>query len=150
VHLAGLLAPREALAVLEPLVGQTDDPQVDAAYADVLRRLGRAADAEPPIARARARFEELVRSHPEAFADHAAQFDLGLGHDPARALALARANAQNRRTEPALDLLMTAALAAGTRDEACAAARQGASLPYATATFRATLDATRAGCSSAP
>ncbi len=146
VHLAGLETPAEALAILEPLVGKTDDPEVDSGYADALRRVGRAEDAKASIARAKVRYDELVKAHPLAFADHAAQFYLGLGHDPQRALALARQNADNRPTEPALDLLLSATLLAGSHDEACAAAARGAALRYATPAFRATVAATRASC----
>src|SRR5262249_2210251 len=64
VHLAGLESPSAALPILEPLVGKTDDPQVDAAYADALRRVGRADDAKAPVARAKARYEQLVKAHP--------------------------------------------------------------------------------------
>ena len=146
VLLAGLDTPADALLVLEPLAGKKDDPQIDAAYADMLRRLGRTEEANAPLERARSRYDELAQKHQLAFADHAAQFYLGLGHDPARALGLARDNAKNRPTEPALDLWLTAALAAGARDEACAAAAQGAALRYPTAAFTATLATTRAGC----
>ena len=146
VHLAGLDTPAEAIAVLEPLIGKTDDPQIDAAYADALRRVGRNDDANTALARAKARYEALVQKHELAFADHAAQFYLGLGQDPQRALSLARVNAKNRPTEPALDLWITAALAAGARDEACTAAAQGAALRYSTPAFKAMLATTRSGC----
>jgi tetratricopeptide (TPR) repeat protein len=146
VHLAGLETPANALAILEPLVGKTDDPEVDVAYADTLRRLGRTAEVKAPLDRARARYDELVQKHALGFADHAAQFYVGLGHDPARALVLARQNAMNRATEPSLDLWLTAALLAGAHDEACTAATAGASLTYATPAFRATLATTRATC----
>jgi tetratricopeptide (TPR) repeat protein len=146
VHLAGLDTPADAVSILEPLIGQVDDPQIDAAYADALRRVGRTDDSSKALARAKVRYDELVQKHPLAFADHAAQFYLGLGQDPAKALVLARVNAKNRPTEPAIDLWMTAALAAGSRDEACTAAAQGALLHYATAAFKATVTTTRAGC----
>jgi tetratricopeptide (TPR) repeat protein len=146
VHLAGMETPAGALAILEPMVGQGDDPQVDAAYADALRRLGRDVEANAATARARARYEELLRAHPLAFADHAAQFFLGLGRDPARAAELARRNAANRPTEPALDLWLTASLAAGAHDDACAAASAGSTLAHASAAFRATVTTTLASC----
>ncbi|HEY2517750.1 MAG TPA: hypothetical protein VGI39_43070 [Polyangiaceae bacterium] len=148
VHLAGLVEPAAGLAMLAPLVDQTDDPQVAAAYADALRRVGRGEEAKAPTERARAGYERLVQRHPEAFADHAAQFYLGLGHDPSRALALARRNAENRATEPALDLWMTAALVAGERGEACAAAARGATVRYASSTFQSLVETTRAGCTA--
>jgi hypothetical protein len=65
------------------------------------------------------------------------------------ALDLAKRNAGNRRTEAALDFLIVAGLAAGARDEACAAALPGATLRYATPAFRATVETTRRGCLNA-
>ncbi len=146
VHLAALEAPEQARVLLEPCVGKTDDPEVDAAYADALRRLGRADEAKPIIDRAKVRYDELIAKHPEAFADHAASFYLGIGGDPARALDLAKTNAANRHTEAALDLLMTAAFVAGARDIGCAAAAEGLKLRYATDAQRATFDSARRGC----
>lgn len=146
VHLAGLETPDRARVLLEPLLGKSDDPEVDVAYADALRRLGRIEDAKPFVDRARARYDVLLKTHLEAFADHASAFYLGMGHDPARALELARANAENRGTEAAIDALMVAALAAGAREEACAAAARGALLRYATPAFRETVRTARVGC----
>jgi tetratricopeptide (TPR) repeat protein len=146
VHLAGLVPPAAAVTVLEPLVGKSDDPQVDAAYGDALRRVGRAADGQTAIQRARLRYEQLLTRHPEAFADHGAAFYLGPGHDARRALALARANAEDRHTEASASLWLTAALAAGAREEACAAAKASLSLPYVTPDFRAMRDADDLRC----
>ncbi len=149
VHLAGLETPGDALTLLEPLLGQGDDPEVPAAYGDALRRLGRAEDAKPFVDKARARYGELVTAHPEGFADHAASFYLGLGGDPARALALAKLNARNRQTEAALDLVITAALAAGAHDDACSAIAAASALHYVSPAFRTTLDALRGSCPGA-
>ncbi len=145
VHLAALDAA-QALALLEPLLRTSDDPQVDAAYGDALRRAGRTEEARTANDRARQRYDALVTAHPEAFADHAAAFYLDTVRDPTRALPLARRNAQLRRTEPALDLLILAAHAAGAKDEACAAARDGAALKYASSAFRATVAAVQKSC----
>ena len=146
VHLAALVAPEQARSMLEPLLATSDDPQVQAAYAETLGRLGRAGEAPAFVARARARYEELVTKHPEAFSDHAGSFYLGLGADPARALTLAKANAANRPNEAAIDLLLLAATATGAQEDACAAATLGTSLKYATAIFRATVAAAGRGC----
>lgn len=149
VHLAALETPGRARDLLEPLRGKSDDPEVDAAYADVLRRLGRMGEAQPIIARVASRYEELLGRHPEAFADHAANFYLGLGGNAARAVQLARLNAANRRTEAALDLWVVTALVAGLPDEACRATTVAASLPYKTAQFQTTLLAARGSCADA-
>jgi tetratricopeptide (TPR) repeat protein len=146
VHLAALEAPDRARSLLEPLLGQSDDPEVDAAYGDAIRRLGRNDEAKAFIDRARSRYDELVAKHAEAFADHAALFYLGDGSDPAKALALAKINAANRATEPALQLLIVSALAAGSNDDACSAVVRATALRYATSALRFTVDALRDRC----
>ncbi len=149
VHLAMMDTAQDAVTLLQPLVGKTDDPEVDAAYGDALRRVGRTAEAKTAIDRARARYEELLVKHPAAFANHAAAFYLGVGADAKRALVLAKQNAKVRHTETALELELSAALAAGDHDEACAAARDGHTLKYATDAFRTELKTTLAGCPDA-
>jgi tetratricopeptide (TPR) repeat protein len=146
VHLAAFETPDRARSLLEPLLGHSDDPEVDAAYGDAMRRLGRDDEAKPFIDRARARYDELVAKHPEAFADHAASFYLGNGSDTAKALGLAKVNAANRATEPALELLIVSALAAGSNDEACSAVARATSLRYATRALRFTVDAVHDRC----
>ena len=146
VHLAAFETPDRARSLLEPLLGQSDDPEVDAAYGDAIRRLGRDDEAKTFIDRARARYDELVAKHPEAFADHAASFYLGNGSDTVKALALAKLNAANRPTQAALELLIVSALAAGSNDEACSAIARATSLRYATRALRFTVDAVRDRC----
>lgn len=70
-------------------------------------------------AEAKAGWERYLTALPEAFSDHAARFYLGPGADPARALALAKANLANRDTTEARSLAAEAALAAGDPAEAC-------------------------------
>ncbi len=65
-------------------------------------------------------WERYVAALPLAFADHAARFYLGVGNNPARALALAQTNAENRPTLQAHALVVEAALAAKAIDVACA------------------------------
>ena len=132
VHLASLEPPDRALPRLEALEKTSDDPDVLGGEADALRRAGRAADTAAMAARARARFEEVLARLPRAYADHAASFYLGMGKDPQRALTLAHANAENRPTDEAVELWLTAAQAAGSRDETCAAAHRAQGLTHAT------------------
>jgi tetratricopeptide (TPR) repeat protein len=132
VHLAALEPPDAALHLLASVESRSDDPDVLAARADALRRAGRRAEASAVAARARTRFEEVLAALPKAYPDHAATFFLGMGNDPARALALAKANAANRPTSEAVELWLTAAEAAGAREEACAAARAYVEHPSAT------------------
>lgn len=58
---------------------------------------------------ARARFESLLERHPQALADHAAEFYLGPGEDPERAWILAQANLAVRATDCAVTLALPAA-----------------------------------------
>ena len=64
---------------------------------------------------AAARYDDLIESHPEAFADHAAEFWLAAGADPDKALRLARMNLDVRDTPRARSLLARA-VAANTAD----------------------------------
>src|SRR6516165_328131 len=99
-----------AIALLIPLATTSDDPD----YAAQLARI--CADAGYPDARywrerAAARYDELIALHPEAFADHAADFWLGAGADPEKALRLARMNLTTRKT-PRAHALLSRAVAA--------------------------------------
>jgi hypothetical protein len=57
------------------------------------------------------RYDELIESHPEAFADHAAEFWLAAGADPDKAVRLARMNLDVRDTPRARSLLARAVAA---------------------------------------
>ena len=63
----------------------------------------RFAEAQAQFDAARLGFEELLRKHPLAFADHASEFYAGSGGDRQWALELARLNAANRPTRRALE-----------------------------------------------
>jgi tetratricopeptide (TPR) repeat protein len=106
VHLAELSLHEQrsadAHAVLTP-VRSSDDPELSWRLSDAHVAAGEIASANAELARARDRFDALLRAHELAYADHAAEFFLERGDDPARALALAaRAGAvrarRNRRT----------------------------------------------------
>jgi hypothetical protein len=99
-----------AIARLRPLTASTDDPDYTAQLARILGETGQ-GEARAWRDRAAARYEELVARHPEAFADHAAEFWLTVGGDPARGLELARMNLAFRQTARAQELLARAALA---------------------------------------
>ncbi len=79
-----------AIARLRPLTITSDDPDYPTQLARILTEVGRAQEAREWRERAAARYDELVARHPEAFADHAAEFWLGPGGEPHRALPLAR------------------------------------------------------------
>jgi hypothetical protein len=99
IHLAEIeLAEGEvnaARARLQRVVASSDEPEA-------LALLGQ-------VERARERYETLLAHQPLAFADHAAEFYLGAGADPARAWELARLNLANRPTLRAFALAMKAA-----------------------------------------
>jgi tetratricopeptide (TPR) repeat protein len=95
-----------ALALITPLVG-TDDPEYHATYAEILAAFG-VRDARREARLAAAGYEALLARRPEAYADHAAEFYMGIGNQPQRALELAAANRKLRDTPRARDLLARA------------------------------------------
>lgn len=117
VHCAELLhdqsADEEARTLLEPAL-ESGDPEVYWRLAEVAGAVDQ-ADAASYMEAARSGFESLLARHPLAFADHASEFFLGAGGDPARALTLAQLNLANRATLRAFELALEAALAAGDR-----------------------------------
>jgi tetratricopeptide (TPR) repeat protein len=146
VHLAAMQPPAVAIQQLEALSKTSDDPDVLAGWADALRRAGRADDAKATADRAAARYAEVLARLPLAYADHAASFYLGMGHDPARALDLAKKNADNRPTDEAIELWLTAAQAAGVGDATCAAAAKALARPHASQELRDRAKDASKGC----
>jgi hypothetical protein len=106
VHLAEIHASQGRTADAEELllpVRSSRDPEVRWRLADVLSAQQRFAEAETELDAARSGFDELLRRHPLAFADHAAEFYAGTGKDRRRALKLACANVANRPTRRAIE-----------------------------------------------
>jgi tetratricopeptide (TPR) repeat protein len=118
-HLAEVeaaLGEREAaIARLRPLVTLSDDPDYAASLARILEGAARADEAFEFRKHAAARYEQLIARHPEAFADHAAEFWLEGAADPGRALRLARLNLRVRQTARARQLFLRARLLAKGR-----------------------------------
>jgi len=106
-----------AVARLYSLVMSSDDPDYAAQLARILGDAGDASESRHWRRLAAARYEELLARRPEAFADHAAEFWLGAGADPDKALRLARMNVAVRNTPRARGLLAQAiaATAKGVR-----------------------------------
>src|SRR3989442_9506784 len=107
-----------AVARLYSVAVSSDDPDYAAQLARILGDAGRVHDSRHWCRLAAARYDELVANHPEAFADHAAEFWLGAGANPEKALRLARMNIETRKTPRAYDLLALAVAAnevAGTK-----------------------------------
>jgi len=94
-----------AIGHLRRLALESDDPQYGAQLARMLAARGAGAEAEFWRARAAARYERLMARHPEAYADHAAEFWLTVGGDPSRALRLALQNLTLRPTPRARALV---------------------------------------------
>jgi tetratricopeptide (TPR) repeat protein len=65
---------KTAIDRLRPLTSSGDDPAYAAALAHALNAAGRLHKAEQLQAAASARYEQLALRHPEAYADHAADF----------------------------------------------------------------------------
>lgn len=104
-----------AMELLEAAAESSGDPDPAGQLSRVLAGAGFTREAEAWRDRAAAGFRRLVASHPEAFADHAAEFWLGPGGDPDLALRLARRNAALRPTPMALALLARAEQAHASR-----------------------------------
>jgi tetratricopeptide (TPR) repeat protein len=121
IHLAEIEAARgdlaPAVARLERVVASTQEPEPEALalLGQLHVRTGETERGECEILLARQRYDTLLARHPLAFADHAAEFYLGPGADPARAWDLARRNLANRQTDRAYLLAIKAAIATGLR-----------------------------------
>jgi tetratricopeptide (TPR) repeat protein len=97
----------KAMSLIGPLVETSDDPEYRATYAEILAaREDRRAHEEAE--RAVAAYESLLARRPEAYADHAAAFFMGVGQRPQRALELAAANWNLRDTPRSRSLLAKA------------------------------------------
>ena len=108
-HLAELDAAQGetagAIVRLRPLALTSDDPDYATQLARILGDAGHTEEAQTWRGRAETRYEELLARHPDAFADHAAEFWLTIGGDPNRALRLARQNLALRQTPRARALV---------------------------------------------
>ena len=96
---------------LRSLAVSADDPDYAAQLARILRENGRKGESWHWRGGAAARYDELIASYPEAFADHAAEFWLAAGADPDKALLLAKMNLEVRNTPRARRLLAQAVAA---------------------------------------
>ena len=94
-------------ALVEPLLEISDDPEYRALHAQILAARGDpGADAE--ARRAAGAYDALLARRPEAYADHAAAFFMGIGNRPQRSVDLAWANRELRDTPRARRLLAAA------------------------------------------
>ncbi|WP_431256710.1 hypothetical protein ACQ86G_18650 [Roseateles chitinivorans] len=125
IHLAELELARgddaSAQSRLLRVVRASEEPEALALLGELHLRQGETALGREEIVRAKRRYEALLARHPQAFADHAAEFYLGAGRDARRAWVLAQANLRERPTRRAYLLAIRAA-------EALALTREAASL----------------------
>ena len=149
VHASITDPPDRAIARLEAQKAVTTDPDVLAALADAHKRAKHDAEAKKATDAARARYDELLAKHPEAYRDHAARFFLGAGNDTKKALDYAEKNAKLRPTEEAIDLWMAAATAANDKPQICASAIAMKELRYASETRKRIAAAASSGCPGA-
>ena len=96
-----------AAALITPLLETSDDPEYRAIYAEVLAARGD-GEAASEAERAAAAYELLLARRPEAYADHAAAFFMGVGNRPQLAVDLASANWKLRDTPRSRSLLAKA------------------------------------------
>ena len=145
-HLASFEPLDHAIELLRPLADQSDDPEYAASIAGLLRRKGDGAAADAYLAKGRAGFDRVVAAHPAAYADHAAWFWSAEGGDPKKAVELAKTNTAVRKTERAFEVLLVACAAANDKASMCAAAREAATLKYASESFRTLVARSARGC----
>ena len=100
-----------AVASLRSLAASSDDPDYAAQLARILADAGHERESQHWRRLAAERYEELLARHPDAFADHAAEFCLAAGADPDKALQLAKVNLKVRNTPRARRLLAQAVAA---------------------------------------
>ena len=104
-----------AVASLRSLAASSDDPDYAAQLARILADAGHDSESRHWRRLAAERYDELLARHPEAFADHAAEFWLAAGADPDKALRLAKMNLEVRNTSRARRLLAQAVAAQDRR-----------------------------------
>jgi tetratricopeptide (TPR) repeat protein len=94
-----------AAALVRPLLGIADDPEYRATYAEILAARGDVKTAITQAQSAAAAYARLLERRPEAYADHAAAFFMGIGNRPQLAVDLASANFKLRDTPRSRKLL---------------------------------------------
>ena len=97
-----------ALALITPTLEIADDPEYRATHAEVLAARGDRDGAAREAQRAAVAYEHLLARRPEAYADHAAAFFMGVGNRPQLAVELALKNWKLRDTSRSRSLLVRA------------------------------------------
>lgn len=107
-----------AVELYTAVVEQTQNPEFQGALAEILLEQGQDDKAKALIEQARARNLELMERFPEAMYFHAADFFLGLGEDPKRALELLQKNIALRPNAEGHIMLASAYLDNGNTEKA--------------------------------
>jgi hypothetical protein len=100
-----------AIALLRQQANSSDDPEYASHLARLLKEVGQLDEARHWREVAAARYDELMVRHPEAFADHAAEFWLTVGGDVRKGYLLAAKNFESRKTPRAYELVLQGAVA---------------------------------------
>jgi FimV-like protein len=112
VHLAEIYLENgdydRARALLNSIING-GDPEARWRMSELLAKEGDIQGSACELEAASAMYEDLLSRHELAFADHAAEFYLGSGNNPDRALKLALLNLRNRGTIRAYELAIEAA-----------------------------------------
>lgn len=109
---------QSAIERLTAVIKVSDEPEAYSLLGSLHLRVGLLEQGRQEIDHARKRFDVLLVHAPLAFADHAAEFYLGQGHDAERAWELALQNLHNRETDRSVALAVKAALASGRQNQA--------------------------------
>ena len=148
VHLAELEAENGDLTtareLLEPLV-TSGDPEP----AGLLAELVEAEDPERAAelaARARARYDDLLARHREAFLDHGAEFFVGPGGQPLRGQELALENLSLRTNARAYLVAIEASESAGDLAAVCSLAADAADLSDRHPVLQQTIESVASDC----
>ncbi|MBK6515631.1 MAG: tetratricopeptide repeat protein [Polyangiaceae bacterium] len=129
IHLAALVPPSEGVALLTPLTDTSDDPDLFAQLGSLKNQLEKGS-GDALIDKAKGLYASHSEKLPEAYADHAGWFWIGVGRDPQRGLAAAQKNLEGRQTADAYLLLLAAAEAASDKPAICGALRGAKALKF--------------------
>ncbi len=114
VHLAEIFMSqnnyRGALNLIDP-IKDSQDPEVPAILAKIHSLLNNEIEAQSFKDLAALRYQTLLQDFELAFADHGAEFFMGIGDNPVYALELAQKNLANRKSDRAYDLVDRAQIA---------------------------------------
>src|SRR5215475_7661147 len=108
-----------AIVLLRQQANSSDDPEYASQLARLLKEVGQLDEAHHWREVAAARYDELMVRHPEAFADHAAEFWLTVGGDAHKGRLLAEQNFETRKTPRAYELVLRAAVATRETTAVC-------------------------------